>query len=438
MPRGGTQRFLSPRRKLPLFENVNGDGTSLQRSARIRQILQPARTKRVLLVASGTFFGVVFGYPDQAGSRSLMAAEPPAASAAPETSATPETPEEAPAPPPAPKAPGPVGNPFGLVEPAASEAAAMQESLEVQREKLFAHMVSELNLAPAQIIRVREIFNASSILSQGNPKISMHPIGRAECRAAISAEPLRPGDEICGAPNMVALYDRLHGGSDEARVCVDQFEFPNIPCEYPVVHVSAREASQLCNAVGKRLCDAHEWEGSCAGELEPAEREYAWGSERMSMRRTHNASRIKVWAYGSQKDHSKCATTSYKSPGCPGGGYNSCGSNTFPAGSFPECVSPYGVYDLHGNAAEHMNLPLTRDELTSGGGSGATEMKGSWFIFSHYEAHEDDCHWRAPDWHPSAVMSTHSHGNYHLGFRCCKSVAAGDEVAAVDTTEPAP
>ena len=314
----------------------------------------------------------------------------------------------------------------------------MQESLEVQREKLFAHMVSELNLAPAQIIRVREIFNASSILSQGNPKISMHPIGRAECRAAISAEPLRPGDEICGAPNMVALYDRLHGSSDEARVCVDQFEFPNIACEYPVVHVSAREASQLCNAVGKRLCDAHEWEGACAGELEPPEREYPWGTDRMSMRRQHNASRTKVWAYGSQKDHGKCATTSYKTPGCPGGGYNSCGSNTFPAGAFPECVSPYGVYDLHGNAAEHMNLPLTRDELTSAGGSGATEMKGSWFIFSHYEAHEDDCRWRAPDWHPSAVMSTHSHGNYHLGFRCCKSVAAGDEVAAVDSSETAP
>ena len=25
----------------------------------------------------------------------------------------------------------------------------------------------------------------------------------------------------------------------------------------------------MCEAEGKRLCDAHEWEGACAGKLEP-------------------------------------------------------------------------------------------------------------------------------------------------------------------------
>ncbi len=50
-------------------------------------------------------------------------------------------------------------------------------------------------------------------------------------------------------------------------VCIDQYEFPDIPCEYPVVYPSAKQASELCHAVGKRLCDAHEWEGACAGEL---------------------------------------------------------------------------------------------------------------------------------------------------------------------------
>jgi sulfatase modifying factor 1 len=339
-----------------------------------------------------------------------------------------------PSPPAAVKPSAPVGNPFGLVENAASEAESALETLKVQREKLFSHMALELNLAPAQVARVREIFEASSVLSQGNPSISKHPIGRAECEVARAERPLRSGDDVCGSPHMAALYDRTSGSPDEAPVCVDQFEFPNIPCEYPVVHVSAREASQLCEAVGKRLCDAHEWEGACAGSLDAPEREYAWGQDRMTMRRVHNASRTRVWAYGPEKNHALCATTSFKTPGCPGGGFHSCGSNTFPAGSFPDCVSPYGVYDLHGNAAEHMSLPLTRDELTSSGGSGATEMKGSWFIFSNYEAHEDDCHWRAPDWHPSKVMSLHSHGNYHLGFRCCKSVE--EEPAVARAGEP--
>jgi hypothetical protein len=80
------------------------------------------------------------------------------------------------------------------------------------------------------------------------------------------------------------------------------------------------------------------------------------------------------------------------------------------------------VYDQHGNAAEHMNLPTKPEELASAGGMGLTEMKGSWFIFSGYEAHPDDCRWRAPDWHGSKVMDPRSHANYHLGFRCCKSL----------------
>jgi formylglycine-generating enzyme required for sulfatase activity len=290
-------------------------------------------------------------------------------------------------------------------------------------------MQSELSLLPQQLARVRDVFARSSILSQGNPRISMHPIGRAECRTSLADRPLLPGEAGCGAPHMAALYDRSQDGPESARACIDQFEFPNIPCEYPVVHVSAREAAQLCEAVDKRLCDAHEWEGACGGSLGTLEREYAWGQDRHAMRRLHNAARTRVWAYGPEKNHATCATTSYKTPGCPGGGFNSCGSNTFPAGAFPDCVSPFGVYDLHGNAAEHMSLPLRREELTSAGGSGATEMKGSWFIFSHYEAHEDDCHWRAPDWHPSSVMSTHSHGNYHLGFRCCKTVNAEPAIA---------
>jgi sulfatase modifying factor 1 len=323
-----------------------------------------------------------------------------------------------------------------VVVPAASEAAAMGETLEVQREKLLSRMQSELALSPPQMERVRAVFAASSILSQGNPRLSLHPIGREECRAALASRPLHPGDSSCGVPYMAALQDREQEAPGSPRACIDQFEFPNIPCEYPVVHVSAREASQLCEAMDKRLCDAHEWEGACAGDLDPPEREYAWGKDRQTMRRLHNAARTRVWAYGPQKDHGKCATTSYKTPGCPGGGFNSCGSNTFPAASFPDCVSPFGVYDLHGNAAEHMNLPLRQEELTSSGGSGATEMKGSWFIFSHYEAHEDDCHWRAPDWHPSRVMSTHSHGNYHLGFRCCKSLAAEPALASASTGSP--
>lgn len=314
---------------------------------------------------------------------------------------------------------------FGIVIPSPTEATAAVETLEEQRQQLFARLESELGLSSEQLARVRQVFEGSPILGQGNPRLSVHPVGRAECRAALAERPLRPGDAVCGAPFMAALYDQqvASAGPDAAEVCIDQFEFPNIPCEFPVVHVSAREAAELCQAVDKRLCDAHEWEGACAGSLRSADREYAWGNDRQTMRRLHNALRSRVWAYGPEKYHVLCATSSYKTPGCPGAGFAACGSNTFPSGAFPDCVSPFGVYDLHGNAAEHMSLPLTPSQLTRNGGSGQTEMKGSWFIFSNYEAHEDDCHWRAPDWHPSQVMSRNSHSNYHLGFRCCKNRA---------------
>ena len=76
------------------------------------------------------------------------------------------------------------------------------------------------------------------------------------------------------------------------------------------------------------------------------------------------------------------------------------------------------------NAAEHMNLPLSPDQLASSPDQryGHTEMKGSWFVFDQIKAHEDHCRWRAPYWHGTRVMNDKSHRNYHLGFRCCASI----------------
>jgi sulfatase modifying factor 1 len=307
------------------------------------------------------------------------------------------------------------------------ETAPIREALAEQRRGLLHAMVDEMQLSRAQSDDVRAIIERSSVLGQGNPARSVHPMTREECRSLRDAAGLgRIEEPICGAPNMVPIYDPARGDTArDARVCIDQFEFPGIPCEYPIVHVTAREAVQLCEAVGKRICDAHEWEGACAGQLRSAEQEYGAGRPRRDATALHNASREKVWAYGATKDHAKCATSSSKSPGCVSG-FAKCGSNTYPAGAFPGCVSPFGVYDLHGNVAEHMNLPARREESASAARTsyGQTEMKGSWFIFSFYEAHEDDCRWRAPGWHGSRVTSAASHSNYHLGFRCCKTVEA--------------
>ena len=297
-------------------------------------------------------------------------------------------------------------------------------TIEEQRTALLQGMQRALKLDGEALARVRTILSGSPVLGQGNPPVTVHPMTRAECRKRRSEHPDLPaGDPRCAAPNMVALYDPVAGETpDQAKVCIDQYEFPNIACEYPVVHVRALEATQLCNAIGKRICDAHEWEGACAGALHAPETEYAFGKPREQMRAVHNQLRTITWSYGPTKDHGKCATNSSKSKGCEASEYSKCGSNTYPTGAFPECRSPLGAFDLHGNAAEHMNLPRVPEELASRAGLGMTEMKGSWFIFSKYEAHIDDCRWRAPSWHESRIDDVRSHSNYHLGFRCCRDL----------------
>jgi hypothetical protein len=296
--------------------------------------------------------------------------------------------------------------------------------LDVRNDALIQEMAHDLKLEDAQVARVKAVFESSKWLGQGNPEITKHPMTRAQCREIRDKAPELPkGDARCKSPNMAALYDPSAGETiDSAHACIDQYEFPNLPCEYPVVWVRADQAVELCRSVGKRICDAHEWEGACAGALKKPEAEYAFGQRRLMIEYLHNKERQITWAYGPSKDHSKCATMGKKSATCTVIDWGVCGSNTYPAGAFPECKSSFGVFDLHGNAAEHMNMPLVASELASRGGLGETEMKGSWFIFSSYEAHPDDCRWRAPMWHKTRIDDPASHRNYHLGFRCCRDI----------------
>ena len=324
-----------------------------------------------------------------------------------------------------------VGGLMALALSAAAAPTLNEQNAQLLRELQRVHALSE-----SQMEAIRAIFARSGVVGQGNPAIAQHPLTPAQCRAGLAQRSIRYDDpefeRICGRPFMAPLYDPRSERPQDAKACIDQFEFPGIPCEYPVVWVKAREAALICEAMGKRLCDAHEWEGACAGRLEPPDyrfdlaRGVAPNAAVERMRSAHNKARQadKTWSYGPAYREGICATGSRKSPGCVGGGWKLCGSNTYPTGSFPDCRSPLGVYDLHGNAAEHMNLPLAEEQMASRGSRelGVTEMKGSWFIFDTYRAHEDWCRWRAPYWHGSRVMDAASHANYHLGFRCCRTV----------------
>jgi formylglycine-generating enzyme len=304
-----------------------------------------------------------------------------------------------------------------------SDAGIEVPQLREQREHLYHVLAERLNVAPKTVDVIAGILEQSTFAGMGNPDCSVHPMTPEQCLARRATVKLPPDDSLlCDAANMVAVFDPKTQDVNRARLCIDQFEFPNIPCEYPLVWVRANEASQICRALDKRLCDAHEWEGACAGALLPADKEYYFTLTRDEATKLHNDRRVRSWLGSLTPLLDVCGTMSAKSPDCWDVTWEACGSNTYPAGAFPNCVSPFGIYDMLGNVAEHMNLPLRPEQLASRGGLGETEMKGSWFAYDGLAPYPDDCRWRAPAWHETAIDSPSSHRNYQLGFRCCKDI----------------
>lgn len=307
------------------------------------------------------------------------------------------------------------------------------QTLAQNNEAMFAQMQSVRGVSASAISRVRQIFAGSDWIGQGNPSITRHPMTpqEAAARQGGSVASVQRGyrnsrfERICGHRYEVPLYDPQTERPEDARVCAFMFEYPNVPLAYPVTWVRANEAAELCAAEGARIGDAHEWEGAAAGQLLEPDYQFQLGSVQ-AMRRWHNnhwRHTRGVYSTGSWRS-GICATGSFKSPNCNGGSWRSCGSNTYPAGSFAQCHSPLGVYDIDGNAAEHMNLPLNESQMASRGSQslGVTEMKGSWFIWDQIRAHEHWARWRAPFWHGTRVQARNSHRNYHLGFRCFRDI----------------
>src|ERR1700751_2028311 len=191
-----------------------------------------------------------------------------------------------------------------------SAPAPAQISLAEQNQRLFLELQQVHGLSDGQMSRIRSIFAGSRVIGQGNPAITRHPMTPELCRTRvqeIGAPYANPTFErICGAKFMAPLYDPSHESPESSKACIDQFEFPDIPCEYPVVWVKAKEAAELCEAEGKRLCDAHEWEGACDGRLEPPDYpfELAKGVAPevaiRSMRLAHNRQYApsQRWSYG--------------------------------------------------------------------------------------------------------------------------------------------
>jgi formylglycine-generating enzyme required for sulfatase activity len=243
----------------------------------------------------------------------------------------------------------------------------------------------------------------------------------------------------------------------KTAACVDQFEFPNIPCEYPLVWVPSNTAQKICQSMGKRLCNAHEWEGACAGRVDSIDSYRFDIANEEARRNAVNAKREKVWAFQWQKEYADrteskelCGVYSGGDPdvlpeaakhisadkiagvskGCAPhkSAFKTCGTNTWPAGYKYRCKSKQGVYDLHGNVAEVVNLPSHKGNIAKGSVTGFTERKGSFFVDRSSIKkrgdlkYPDDCRVRQPYEHKKEIRRDTGHSFYQEGFRCCKDI----------------
>lgn len=183
--------------------------------------------------------------------------------------------------------------------------------------------------------------------------------------------------------------------------CMDRYEYPGKVGELPMTLVSWTDAERVCQAEGKRLCTESEFTFACEGE------------------------KMLPYTYGYERDPKKCNIDKpYQTPQKHLLPYDQCLANPScaaeykrvdgrePIGSHPECVSPFGIYDLNGNANEWVSQPWKNPPHRSG-------IKGGW-------------------WGPvrnRCRAITLSHGEtylgYEVGFRCCK-----DATGAVDGGAP--
>jgi len=159
----------------------------------------------------------------------------------------------------------------------------------------------------------------------------------------------------------------MHVQLPGTEFCIDTYEWPNVPGKLPTTYVSRYHAEDSCYAVGKRLCSAEEFTMACSGP-------YSWR-----------------YPYGDGYEQHSCNTTD---------------TTLSAAGSFSECRSWFGVYDLVGNVGEWTSSRAKQNSLffqvAGGFWESGSAAKCSYSRYSYFPQNKH---------HP-------------VGFRCCKDVEA--------------
>ena len=125
--------------------------------------------------------------------------------------------------------------------------------------------------------------------------------------------------------------------------CVDTYEYPDQKGVLPQVKMSWYDADNACKSVGKRLCSEEEITFACEGE-DTKPYPYGNGKDRISDACNQDRPAITPFIWGWNKDHTQRIQIGERPLEEV--------DQRVPSGSKPECVSPFGVYDIVSNADE--------------------------------------------------------------------------------------
>lgn len=174
------------------------------------------------------------------------------------------------------------------------------------------------------------------------------------------------------------------GPTEHLRFCMDQFEAPNVRGAKPLVMLSYVEAEAWCGARGKRMCREIEWESACEGD-DDRPWVYGWSAEPRTCNSGKGWRKFDAFALVAGGARAK-AEVERLWQGAP-------------SGSFPECMSQDGIYDLVGNVEEWVaSRPERRYRGALMGGFWAKPWTG---CRGTNDAHEPEFKF------------------YEVGFRCC-------------------